>query len=137
MTDKMMAGLSALGGTDAMEAAQRGFAALGAAQELAMKAWMRAATRQAELAREAMMGCMAPPAGLGFLANGGAPDGQDAMRSAGEKAETWFRTWRSIGDDLRHDLMEAADIMVAGMPLGGAAAAPAANGAARKSTAAR
>ncbi len=116
-------------GTDTLEAAQRGFAAFGAAQELTVKALVRAATRQAELAREAMSDCMTAAAGMHLPA--GPEDGQEQMRRANLAAETWFRTWRSITDDLRHDLLEAADTMLAGMPVPPAAAAPP-NGAARK-----
>ncbi|MDE2335545.1 MAG: hypothetical protein KGK10_13510 [Rhodospirillales bacterium] len=128
----------AASGTETLEAAQRGFAAFGAAQEQTLKALMRAATRQAELAREAMSDCMTAAAGMHLPA--GPEDGQEQMRRANLAAETWFRTWRSITDDLRHDLLEAADTMLAGMPLPPSAAAPAsppaAHGAPRRPTSA-
>ncbi len=102
-------------GTDTIEAAQRGFAALGAAQELTLKAWMRAAARQAELTREALADCATAAAGMHVPT--GPQDGQEQVRRASLAAETWFRTWRSINEDLRHDLFEAADMMMAGIAL--------------------
>jgi hypothetical protein len=113
--------------TDAVTSAQRGFAAFGAAQECAMKAWMRALTRQAELTRETFSDCMTAGAGIGLPAN--PQEGPEHMRRATLAAETWFRTWSSINDDLRHDLMEAADMMLAGVPTPPVAPA---EGAARK-----
>lgn len=102
-------------GTDTIEAAQRGFAALGAAQEMTLKAWMRAATRQAELTRETLADCAAAAAGMHLPT--GAEDGQEQVRRASLATEAWFRTWRSIAEDLRHDLFEAADTMMAGVAL--------------------
>jgi hypothetical protein len=112
---------------DFVTSTQRGFVAFGAAQECAMKAWMRAVTRQAELTRETFSDCMTATAGMGLPASG--QDGPEHMRRATLAAETWFRTWSSINDDLRHDLMEAADMMLAGVP---APLATSVNGAARK-----
>jgi hypothetical protein len=123
-------------GTDALEAAQRGFAAFGAAQELAMKAWMRAATRQAELARETLTDCMSVAAGMQMPMSMGAAKGEDQVHRAKLAAETWFRTWRSITDDLNHDLMEAADIMMASAAVPPSVLATF-SGAARKQDAAR
>ncbi len=125
-------------GTDTLEAAQRGFAAFGAAQELAMKAWMRAATRQAELTRETLTDCMSVAAGMQMPMSMSmdAAKGEDQVRRAKLAGETWFRTWRSITDDLNHDLMEAADIMMSGMPTLPSVMAPF-NGAARKHDTAR
>ncbi len=102
-------------GTDAIEAAQRGFAALGAAQELTLKAWMRAATRQAELTRETLADCATAAAGMHLPT--GAEDGQEQARRASLAAETWFRTWRSIAEDLRQDLFEAAEMMMSSVAL--------------------
>lgn len=116
-------------GAETMEAAQRGFAAFGAAQELTVKALMRAATRQAELARETMTDCMSAAAGMHVPT--AAEDGQDQMRRAGMAAETWFRTWRSITEDLRDDLLEAAGTMMSAMPMP-PGVAPMSKGATRK-----
>lgn len=107
-------------GTEALEAAQRGFAAFGSAQELAVKAWMRAATRQAELARETMSDCMAAASAMQTPAD--PLDGQEQMRRAGLAAETWLRTWRAIADDFGHDLMAATQVMMSAAPLPPAAA---------------
>ena len=100
-------------GTEAMQAAQRGFAAFGAAQEMVVKAWMRAATRQAELTRESLSDCMTAMTGMHLPT--GPEDGQEQMRRAGLAAETWLRTWRSIADEFGHDLAAATDAMMAGI----------------------
>jgi hypothetical protein len=117
--------------TDVVASAQRGFAAFGAAQECAMKAWMRALARQAELTRETFSDCMTAGAGMGMQAS--PQEGPEQMRRATLAAETWFRTWSSINDDLRHDLMEAADMMLSGVPTSPVALD---RGAARKPTSA-
>ena len=102
------------GGAEALQAAQSGFAAFGAAQELMVKAMLRAATRQAELARETMSDCLSATAAMRLPT--GAQDGQEPMRRAGLAAETWLRTWQSITDDFRQDLVEATDVLFAGTP---------------------
>lgn len=102
-------------GAEPLLAAQRGFAAFGAAQELVVKAMMRAATRQAELARETLSDGMSATAAMRLATN--PQDGQEQMRRAGLAAETWWRTWQSITDDFGRDMMAAADMMLAATPL--------------------
>lgn len=114
--------------TEVLQAAERGMAAFGTAQELTVKALMRAATRQAELARAAMADCVNVAACACQPLDG--RDVQAPMSQAGLTAESWMRTWYSIGEDLNHDLLEAAEAM-----FGAHSAAPArTNG---KDTAAR
>lgn len=110
----MATSMLSTGGAEALQAAQRGFAAFGAAQELMVKAMLRAATRQAELARETMSDCLSATAAMRLPS--GAQDGQEPMRRAGLAAETWLRTWQSITDDFRHDMVEATDVLFAGTP---------------------
>ena len=102
-------------GIDALQSAQRGFAAFGTAQELMVKAMMRAATRQAELARETLSDGMSATAALRLATN--PQDGQEQMRRASLAAETWWRTWQSITDDFGRDMMAAADVILSATPL--------------------
>lgn len=97
--------------TDALRAAQRGFAAFGTAHELTVKALMRAATRQAELARETMSDCMNVAASACLPHDG--KEGHAFPQHPGLKAEAWVRNWYSINEDLSHDLLEAAEVMFA------------------------
>lgn len=101
----------AVDATDALRAAQRGMAAFGTAHELTVKALMRAATRQAELARETMSDCMNVAASACLPHDG--KDGHASLQHAGLTAESWVRTWYSISEDLSHELMEAAEVMFA------------------------